>query len=143
MRATSNPPTPAQNADAVWDEDVNTEHQTANTAGNFIGLVKSRILTIHADYGRRTAYTYGPTSLASGATYVPAAGTVVTVALLDGVAADDFHIVHGTVQIFKIGDQAEFWVSGYVGALYCDGTNVGIKNADAAGRDLSIEGFTP
>ena len=79
----------------------------------------------------------------AGATYVPVAGTVVTVASLDAVAIDDFQIVHGTVVVLQSGDGNEAGMQkGYVGMLYCDGTNVGIKNNDAAGRDLSIEGFT-
>lgn len=144
VRATGVAPTVQQNVDGVWDEDVSSTHTTVGTAGSRLEAAYDRITGILADYARRTPFTYGPTNLAAGATFVPAAGTVVTIAALDSVAADDFKIVHGTVVVLTSGDGADgnALLSGYVGMLYCDGTNVGIKNADSAGRDLVIEGIT-
>ena len=142
MRATSNPPSLAGISDAVWDE-LKTGHAIADSFGLAMATILSRVNGMQTNYARRTPYTYGPTNLGAGATYVPVAGTVVTVAMLDAVAVDDFKIVHGTVDVMKSGDgNEEGMVKGYTGMLYCDGTNVGIKNDDVAGRDLSIEGFT-
>lgn len=130
-------------ADAVWDEDKAGHIAIANSFAEMVDTQSIRVLTIASSFARRTPYTYGPTNLAAGATYVPAAGTVVTVAALDAVADEDFRIMHGAIEIFKINIATiDVWLKGYVGMLYCDGTNVGLKNADAAGRDLVIEGFT-
>jgi len=131
-------------ADAVWDEAY-----AGHTAGAIFGqLIKTTFddaQIMVPNYSRRTLYTYGPTNLAAGATFVPAAGTVVTIASLSGVAANDFMIVHGAITVMQAGalNQDNPLIKGYVGMLYCDGTNVGIKNNDVAGRDLSLEGITP
>lgn len=142
MRATSNPPSLAGISDAVWNEAI-AGHSGSNTFGQFATESRTWLSQVRADYTRRTPYTYGPTSLGAGATYVPVAGTIVTVAMLDTVAVEDFEIVHGTVVVLRSGDgNMEGMQKGYVGMLYCDGTDIGIKNNDVAGRDLSIEGFT-
>jgi len=130
-------------ADAVWDEVISVGHTISNSSAHNLRNAYTNSADIKTDYTRRTAYTYGPTNLAAGATYVPVAGTVVTLAALDAVADEDFRIMHGAIEVFKINIATiDVWLKGYVGMLYCDGTNVGIKNADAAGRDLVIEGFT-
>lgn len=139
MRATSNPPSLAGIADAVWDEAVN-QHQIGGSFGKQLDMTQDRIAVMESDYTRRTPYTYGPTGLGAGVTYVPAAGTVVTVAAMDGIGANEFQVVHGTVIIVR--NNGGDMIDGYVGALYCDGTDVGIKNGSAGGLNLVIEGFT-
>jgi len=140
MRATSNPPSLAGIADAVWDELV-AGHVAAGTACKTLQDGKLYAYNVSVNYARRTPYTYGPTGLAAGATYVPAAGTVVTVAALDGSAAQDFQVMHGTKTVMdNIGGSG--LVDGYVGMLYCDGVDIGIKNSSGGALNLSIEGFT-
>lgn len=140
MRATANPPSLAGIADAVWDELV-TGHTIIDSTGRYITDIGSRTNTLVTQFARRTPYTYGPTTLGAGATYVPVAGTVVTVAVLDGAGAQDFHVVHGVISVMD-NIAGSGLVDGYVGMLYCDGIDVGIKNASGGGLDLSIEGFT-
>ena len=139
MRATANPPSLAGIADAVWDELI-AGHTTSGTFGAYnIGTLND-VASIKVDYARRTPYTYGPTNLGAGATYVPAAGTVVTTASMDGIGANEFQVMHGTIIVVR--NNGGDMVDGYVGMLYCDGTDVGIKNGSAGGLDLVIEGFT-
>lgn len=137
MRATSNPPSLSGIVHGVWDALV-TDHTVAATFGYNLN---SRLYSIVADYARRTAYTYGPTSLGAGTTYVPVVGTVVTVAVLDGAGAQDFAVMHGAITVMD-NIAGSGLVDGYVGMLYCDGTDVGLKNGSGGGLDLSIEGFT-
>lgn len=140
MRATSNPPSLAGIADAVWDE-LLAGHGILTSFGQRLTQIHTYTGNIKDDYARRLPYTYGPTNLAAGATYVPAAGTVVTVAALDGAGAQDFKVMHGAIAVMdNIANSG--LVDGYVGMLYCDGTDVGIKNGSGGGLDLSIEGFT-
>lgn len=142
MRATANPPSLAGIADAVWDELTST-HVIGGSFGEDFTDIHTYLAVISGDYARRTAYTYGPTALGAGATYVPVAGTVITLAAMDGIANDKFEIVHGTTVVANSGDiNVEGWVKGYLGFIYCDGTDIGIKNNDGAGHDLVIEGFT-
>jgi len=140
MRATSNPPSIVGIVDAVWDE-LMAGHVGAGSTGFTLNSTLSKINAIQLNYTRRTSYTYGPTNLAAGATYVPVAGTVVTVAVLDGAAAQEFSIMHGTIEAMD-NIAGSGLVDGYVGMLYCDGTDVGLKNTSGGGLDLSIEGVT-
>lgn len=89
-----------------------------------------------------SAYQYNA-GLASGTTFVPAQGTVITVSVLESVADNDYHIVHTTTSVGKIGRVIDTYEqNGSQGFIYCDGTNVGIRNADAVQRTLRIEGLT-
>lgn len=142
MRATSNPPSLAAIADTVWDEPLTAPtHDVPNSGGQRVRVMQTLVTTVNSNYTRRTAYTYGPTSLGAGATYVPVAGTVVTLAVLDGAGAQDFSIQYAAVKVMD-NIATSGLVDGYVGMLYCDGTDVGIKNGSGGGLDLSIEGFT-
>jgi len=133
MRATAHTPNLTQIVDGVLDE-ILAGHVIPDSLGQRVG-------SIYATMARRTPYSYGPAALGAGATYVPVAGTVVTVAVLDGAGAQDFHVVHGAVSVMD-NVAGSGLVDGYVGMLYCDGTDVGIKNASGGGLNLSIEGFT-
>lgn len=140
MRATANPPSLAGISAAVWDQ-TTTGHIVVGTFGSTLYYAYADTTALRADYARRTPYTYGPTNLAAGATYVPVTGTVVTLAVLDGAAAQEFHVMHGTITAMS-NDAGSGLTDGYAGMLYCDGTDAGIKNSSGGGLNLLIEGFT-
>jgi len=101
-----------------------------------------------ASAGLQTAaFEYGPTSLADGATYVPAAGTLVYDATLkDAAVADsaDFYVLDAgntvLVDAFNLGQSNQKRGIGI--PIYCDGTDIGFKNNSGDARDLHLFGLS-
>lgn len=86
-----------------------------------------------------TPYVYGPTSLAGAATFTPPADTIVMCAYLD--VDQKLRIVNGG-NTLKIESGMHAQERGYIGCIYCDGTNIGFKNGDGSAHDLTLYGVT-
>lgn len=136
MRGTSPVPTISDIVDGVWDELIPSP--VSYSTAQYLKDASTKVTAVQADYTRRTAFTYGPTALAAGAYYTPAAGTLVTSAILVGVAAK--LEVYANVKILGVPAAGLY---GHVLWLYCDGTLQRFKNTDGAGQDLEITGMTP
>lgn len=119
MRATS----PAIKAVDVWDVLI-----TAITQVGSIGEALD-------DYPQFTHYSYAA-SLAAGATYVPAAKTIVMTHALQ--VEDKLELSFGG----RLLKAAGVGFKGFIGAVYCEGSAVGYKNTDAAGQVLYLEGVS-
>jgi len=82
-------------------------------------------------------------ALAAGATYTPDSDNIITMAALIQ-AAQDLDIVLNYVGCsLKIGTESlGLNECGYMGALYCDGMYLGLKNQNVASKDLFLTGLT-
>jgi len=93
-------------------------------------------------------YTYGPTALANGAYYVPAANTIVHTALLDGATVDalseffvaDLETLEHIVDAFLIAENAD--KVGMARVITCDGTNMRFGNFTGAQMNLKLQGVS-
>jgi len=89
-----------------------------------------------------TPYTYYG-AIAAGASYVPAAKTIVMVANMSGIdAADDFELLYDTIPVASVTNANGPTLRGFYGAIYCEGTNIKFKNNDDAQNNLALEGVT-
>ncbi len=94
-----------------------------------------------------SAYSYGPTALADGAFFVPPAQTLVTQAVLKDSTVDannEFYwsdtltnLISDAFSIDEINSKR-----GIPRVIYCDGTNVKIRNNTGAQQELQLRGLT-
>jgi len=127
-------------ADAVWDE-ADSGHRVAGTFGNDVFVLSNEMYDLGLDYARRTAYAYD-TPLANGASFAPAAGTVVMQALLDCVPADGDLTLLMDVNV-RICATSSIGSHAIIGPIYCEGTNTKFQNNEGAQQNLVLEGMTP
>lgn len=85
------------------------------------------------------SYSYGPTSLGIGATYVPAANTIVMSSYLQ--ANQDLAIRYGASDLKSVGEMGAN-SRGWIGCTFCDGTNIGFYNSNIAAKNLTLYGVT-
>ena len=82
------------------------------------------------------AYSYGPTSLAAGATFKPPAKTIIQTAYLNA---------GGDLDIRRVGEvliNAAAAESGLIGSTKFDGSIFGYTNGNVGDKDIILLGWT-
>jgi hypothetical protein len=109
-------------------------HDDLVTVDTVVDAIKAKTDTLVNQFSK---YSYSG-SLASLATYVPPDKTIVMSAYLAGTIGK-LYVMFSTSTILEAGTN----FSGLVGAIYCDGTNIGFKNSDSGGsHTLTLYGLT-
>jgi len=119
-------------ADTVWDET-----RASHIAGGSMGATITLMQDMGNKYTRRTAYTFGPTEIASGAYFTPVGGTLITIITCE--LNNVLELFHGSMEILAVPAGA---LHGFGVTIYCDGINVKFKNTAGTGEDVSAEGIT-
>lgn len=79
-------------------------------------------------------------ALASGVTYIPAAKTIIMMASLAHI--QDLDIYDALTPVRVGGESCGVSEYGYVGCIYCDGSDVGFKNTNIAAGGLILWGVS-
>jgi len=136
----------------VWDVLV-ASITTVGSIGEVLDdLTAAKIAFIDAaiSAGKLSAYSYGPTSLANGAAYAPAAGTIVLHAYIDNniSALDDWSFALkvsteesiDTYGATQKGNEALNYRS-ISAVMYCDGT-ASFRNDVGVAADITLWGLS-
>lgn len=104
-----------------------------------LGKVVVPTISLNASSLEIVAYKYTG-AVSTGATFVPPAGTIVTMACFPDTP-QNLNIMWGAY-IVKAAAGLGATETGFVGAIYCDGIEVGFKNIAGTSKILKLEGYT-
>ena len=81
-------------------------------------------------------------AVASGAYLTPADRTIVMGFLQEAATAANDIVLYWDTALWTASMASNPWYMGYIGCLYCEGTNVKIKNNNATAETIHLRGLT-